>query len=228
MPSDEILPPMPSGPDRPKRKPSRKLVDSESDAFGVNKRGEGEDRYRIRYQRPEVAAHVARILVQNNMDWEAAIGGMLQAAAKANNWPDPTDTAIVRQAESLRKAPQIQTALRKHLRGIGIDDNAQKLYLSLLWGAALDRKNDARWNGAMKQLGTIMQLDKKADYDKMPVTLPLSGAGPMLRRMGIPVNDKIEIEEIEDEGTDERSFTEETEGDGVEEAESEQADGGEQ
>src|SRR5690349_19513245 len=111
MSADEILPPVPSGPEPSKRKRQRKPASDEQleEGFGVNQRGE--DKFRIRYQRPDVAEHCARVLIQNNMDYEAAVTKMLQAAAKSNGWEMPTDEAIIRHAALLKKAPQVQNAL---------------------------------------------------------------------------------------------------------------------
>src|SRR6185369_1915788 len=200
--SDELLPPAPQPDEKPPKKRQRKpyTLEQLGDGYGVNSRGE--DRYKIRYQRPEVAAHVARILLDHVMDYEAATTKILQASAKANGWEPPTDEAIIRHAKLLERSPQIQRALRQHLEKVGLGDDAQK-----------------RWVASMKMLGAAMQMDKKVDYDNKPQPLTLLGAGPLLERMGLKVNDNIEEEE-DDARTNERSEPEETESDGLEDSES--------
>lgn len=206
----EILPPapQPAEPVPKKRRQRRTLTATQlEDGYGVNTRGE--DRYKIRYQRPEVAKHIAKVLVSHNMDWDAATAKMLNTAAKTNNWDPPTEEAIIRHSQLLQRAPQIQTALREYLSVIGIDDKAHKIYTSVLWGTYLDRRgSDARWSTACKQLGAMMQVDKKTP--DTPVPLPLVGAEGMLKRMGIPVNDKLEPD---DARIPERSEPEEAEAD---------------
>lgn len=197
-PEDVILPPAPSGPAKIKRKV--KPSDG-TEHYGVSQH---DDKFKIRYQRPEVAKHCARVLIQNNMDYEAATAKMLGSFATSNKLPDPTDAQIIRWAQILRDAPQIQKALQERLKEIGVDDGAQKLWLSLLWNAALDKVNDKRWPSAMKILGEAMQMGKRAaDEANKPIALPLQDMAKGLKKMGLPEpKEVLDSDTIEDEDFD--------------------------
>lgn len=186
MPTDpnfDFLPPVPAGTEKPKPK-RRPPIEPGEDHYGVQTR---EDKFQIRYQRPEVAEHCARLLILNNMDYEATVSKMLQSMAKANELPDPTDAAIIRQADVLRRAPQIQKALQEKLKEIGTDDKAVELLVSLLWNQALDKRNDKRWGTAVTLLSKITGLTERGAEGEKPIALQLTGADAIVKGMGIPM-----------------------------------------
>lgn len=201
---DAIMPPFPEP--EPKRKPARRR-DKDDPAYGVNDRGEGRAPA-IRYHRPEVADHVARMLIAHNFDYEAAVSKMLEA-----DFPELPDTTIVRIANTLKDAPQVQKAVQARLKLIGIDDDAEKLYVSLLWNAALDKRvNNARWPAAMKLLGEMIAVQKKGGGGDAQ-SLRIEGAAEGLAKMGLVPSNTIPdailgLEAGDAESTEEEEFEE--------------------
>ena len=77
-----------------KKKPAQReeLIDGNPASYGTASRGPGRSP-QIRHTRPEVAAHVARLVVGCNMDFEAAVSKMW-----AEEYPDATELQIQEKA----------------------------------------------------------------------------------------------------------------------------------
>jgi len=133
------------------------------DSYGSASRGEGRTP-QIRHTHPEVAKHVARLVIGCNMDYEAAVQKMW-----AEEFPDATEAQIVDKAEVLRASPHIQKAIGEHLEKIGFGDKAQSKLIAILWKEVLGQ-NDKRWVGAARLLAEITQAAKaKSKDEKIPV-----------------------------------------------------------
>lgn len=181
--------------------------DQKPDNFGVNDRGDNRTP-QIRHTRPEVAKHAARLIIANNMDYDAAVAKMLSV-----DYPEATEAQITAVSRNLQKAPAVQAAIKILLEDIGYGDDALKKLIGLLWEAALDKTNDKRWPAAMRMLGEIMGAAKAADSNKKVPSLKLEGMEAGLANMlgdAAPSNETPEPDAlpdpefiIEDEATDE-------------------------
>src|ERR1700747_2337255 len=92
---------------------AKKSPEIKPEGFGLSSKGEGKEP-QIRHTRPEVARHCARMIVQCNMDAEAAVAKMLAA-----DYPDATDAQIVSLARTIQASPHVQREMAKHLEAIG-------------------------------------------------------------------------------------------------------------
>lgn len=172
------------------------------EGYGLSNKGEGKSP-QIRHTRPEVARHVARMIIKKNMDAEAAVAEMLKA-----DYPDATDAQIVSLARTIEASPHVQREMSKILEEIGCGPEAQKKLIGLLWAEALG-KNDKRWGPAVAQLSKITGAEKASlKNEKMPV-LKLEGMKEGLTKMlgeAAPTNDSdvsVELPEETDIITDE-------------------------
>lgn len=180
--------------------------DQKPDNFGVNDRGDNRTP-QIRHTRPEVARHAARLIIVNNMDYDAAVAKMLSV-----NYPNATEAQITAISRSLQKSPGVQLAIKDILENIGYGDEAINKLLGLLWKEALG-PNDKRWPAAMRMLGEFLQVAKAADGSKKVPSLKLEGMEAGLANMlgdAAPSNETPEPDAlpdpefiIEDEATDE-------------------------
>src|SRR5580692_11587018 len=92
--------------------------------YGTRDRGEGKNiQYRLNDDR--VCAYMARVIVKHNMNFEAAVA--------ATSPKKLTDTQIATNAFALGKSPRIQKHIQALFAAIGIDDEAFKKYLEVLW-----------------------------------------------------------------------------------------------
>lgn len=185
--------------DKPKPEPKDPMADgplpTKPDSLGVNNRGENRAP-QIRHTRPEVAEHCARLIIANNMDYEAAVSKMLTV-----DYPEATDAQIRALAETLAKSAHVQRAVKAKLEEIGYGDAALTKYMGLLWEAALDKANDKRWPAAMRILGEVMGAQKAAASNEKIPALMIAGSEEGLKRMlgdAAPGNNDT-IEEYEDE-----------------------------
>ena len=138
------------------------------DSYGLSSRGPGKSP-QIKHARPEVAAHVARMVVGCNMDYEAAVSKMW-----AEEFPDATDAQIQETAQTLSRSPHVSRAIEAQLEKIGFGNKAQARLIALLWKEVLG-SNDKRWVGAARLLAEITQAAKaNARNEKMP-TLRIAG-----------------------------------------------------
>ena len=167
--------------------------DDKDEAYGTQSQGP-ERGYKIAYQKPEVAKHVARVLIKNNMDYEAAVASMLK-----DKEPAATDANIVNVARFLEKAPQVQKALQAVLKDIGLDEEAEKLLVSLAWNKALDKRSRDQI-AAIKLLGEWMGKGAKAGENKKPAKLAIEGYEEGLKRMGVEALEDDAPEPELDEG----------------------------
>ena len=108
------------------------------DSYGLSSRGPGKSP-QIKHARPEVAAHVARMVVGCNMDYEAAVTKMW-----AEEFPDATDAQIQETAQTLIRSPHVSRAIEAQLEKIGFGDKAQSRLIALLWREVLGT-NDKRF-----------------------------------------------------------------------------------
>jgi len=137
-------------------------------SFGVQSRGAG-NAPQLRYNRPEVAKHVARMVIASNMDFEAAVSKMYEA-----DYPDATEAQIVAMARTLEEAPAIKREIDAQLEEIGFGKDAQKKFIGLLWKEVLGG-NDKRFPVAARLLAEITQALKARDRDKVMPKLQLAG-----------------------------------------------------
>jgi hypothetical protein len=178
------------------KKPKKESVIKE-DSYGVQSRGDGK-LPQIRDSRPEVAAHVARIVVSCNMDFEQATARLLG--------PEATEEQIRTKADTLAKSSHIREAIEKQLEKIGFGDAAQSRLIALLWKEVLGG-NDKRWAAAARLLAEITQAAKaNAQNEKIP-TLRIGGLEQGLSSMlgpDAPTNDvaHVTIEEDVEIGDD--------------------------
>ena len=145
-----------------KKKPALEDVNV-PDSYGTASRGAGRSP-QIRHTRPEVAAHVARLVVGSNMDFEAAVSKMW-----AEEYPDATELQIQEKAQALQESPHVRRAIEAQLEKIGFGDKAQARLIALLWKEVLG-SNDKRWVGAARLLAEITQASKANQHnEKIPV-----------------------------------------------------------
>jgi hypothetical protein len=138
------------------------------DSYGTASRGAGRSP-RIHHTRPEVAAHVARMVVGCNMDYEAAVTKMW-----AEEFPDATDAQIQETAETLIRSPHVTRAIEAQLEKIGFGDKAQSKLIALLWKEVLG-SNDKRFPIAARLLAEITQAAKANQRNEKMPTLRIAG-----------------------------------------------------
>ena len=166
------------------------------DDFGLASRGEGKAP-QIRHQRPEVARHVARMILAHNGDTQAAVVKML-----AKTYPAATEAQIESIAATIRKSPYVQREMTQMLEQIGIGDDALKKLIGILWQEALG-SNDKRWPSAMRLLAEITGAAKAGEKDKTLPKLRLAGMEEGLSVMlgdAAPTNEDIEVTPEDDAG----------------------------
>jgi hypothetical protein len=145
----------------------------------------------FRHQDPRVAAHIARVVLKNNMNFEAAVAAMSPRKL--------TDEQIAAQAFVLKRAPKVQAEIQKLYQTIGLDDEAFKKYWSVLWEWMLSGDRPRAVTGA-KLLGAIFGINDKADESKKPQVLKIAGLEEGLKAMGVtPSANPTGFGKIEDE-----------------------------
>jgi hypothetical protein len=158
------------------------LILSRTPSFGTQSRGPG-NAPQIRYNRPEVAKHWARMIIGCNMDTEAAV-----AKGWSEEYPDATEAQIVAMARTLEEAPAIKREIDAQLEEIGFGKEAQKKFIGLLWKEVLGG-NDKRFPVAARLLAEITQALKARDRDKVMPKLQLAGMEEGLTAMLGPDKD---------------------------------------
>lgn len=146
------------------------------DSYGTVDNGEGRAP-RIKHERPEVAKHVARMVIAANMDYEAAVSKMISA-----EFPNATSAQIVQLARTLEKSPHVQRELSAMLEEIGMGPEAQKKLVGILWAEVLGR-NDKRWSAAARLMAEITGAAKAAGKNDKPPVLRLDGMEDGLKKM---------------------------------------------
>jgi hypothetical protein len=160
-----------------KRSTNRDLYDApKPESFGVQSRGENKAP-QIRYQRPEVARHVARMVIASNMDFEAAVGKMV-----AREYPEATEAQIAQLARTLEKSQHVRREMSSMLEEIGIGPEALKKLISVLWAEVLG-KNDKRWAPAARLMAEITGAAKAASKNEKIPVLRLDGLEAGLTKM---------------------------------------------
>lgn len=164
-----------------------------ADNFGTSSRGEGKSP-RIRYERPEVAKHCARVILACNMDYESGVSKMW-----AEEFPDATEAQVVSTARLLEKSPHVQRELQNLLEEIGFGDKALKKLISVLWKDVLGG-NDKRYPTAARLLAEITGAAKAKQKGEVIPTLKIAGIEEGLAQMGLsaPSEDAI----LEEDGDD--------------------------
>jgi hypothetical protein len=148
--------------------------------YGTRDRGEGKNiQYRLNDDR--VCEYMARVVVKHNMNFEAAVA--------ATSPKKLTDAQISVNAFAIGKSPRVQKHIQALFAAIGIDDEAFKKYLEILWQWMLagDRP---RAVAAAKLLGSIFGINDKADESKKPQKLQIEGFDEGLKAMGVIPNAK--------------------------------------
>lgn len=164
------------------------------DSYGSANRGPGRSP-QIRHTRPEVAAHVARLVVGCNMDFEAAVSKMW-----AEEYPDATELQIQEKAQLLQESPHVRRAIEAQLEKIGFGDKAQARLIALLWKEVLGT-NDKRWVGAARLLAEITQASKANQHNEKIPVLRVAGMEEGVKAMlgdSAPTDDYATID-LEDE-----------------------------
>ncbi len=185
-----------------KKQPATEDV-NRPDSYGLSSRGHGKSP-QIKHARPEVAAHVARMVVGCNMDYEAAVTKMW-----AEEFPDATDAQIQETAQTLIRSPHVSRAIEAQLEKIGFGDKAQSRLIALLWREVLGT-NDKRFPIAARLLAEITQAAKANQRnEKMPV-LRIAGIEAGVAAMlgeHAPTNNYATIDVEEDSDATESSDT---------------------
>lgn len=153
-----------------------KKTSTKPEGYGLSSQGEGKAP-QIRHQRPEVAKHVARMIVANNGDVSAAVTEML-----APKYPEVTNAQIESIANTIRASKQVQREMTGILEEIGIGDEALKKLIGALWREVLG-DNDKRWAAAARLLAEITGASKASEKGKKLPTLKLAGMDEGLSRM---------------------------------------------
>lgn len=129
-------------------------------------------KYRIRYQIPGVARHVARAIVIHNMDYDAAIRAILEGHEEGINIP-----LLVKNIE---KDPQVQQFIQEELKIRGLDEDSKDFYVRTLW----EWFRYGTENKAMKAagiLGRAFIADKGPE--NRPEALPIPGIASAVESM---------------------------------------------
>lgn len=145
-----------------------------ADSYGVLSRGVGKAP-QIGHANPRVAAHIARLLLRNNMDYRAVASKMLSEKGV-------TEQQITAAATTLEASGHVSAAVNELYRRVGLTDEGFQVYVSKLWEVYAD-KDSKHWPAAARQLGTLYGIDKKADEKNKPQELPLKGLDEGLRKM---------------------------------------------
>ena len=159
-----------------KKTPKVSRFDEKPESFGTSNKGAGKAP-QIRHQRPEVARHVARVIIANNGDISAAVSKML-----AIDYPDATQSQIESLADTLRKSPHVQREMSTILEEVGFGSEALKKLIGLLWREVLGG-NDKRWAAAARLLCEITNAAQASEKDAVLPTLKLAGMAEGLSRM---------------------------------------------
>jgi hypothetical protein len=157
-------------------KKTKTPYDPPAESFGLSSRGEGRTP-QIRHQRPEVAKHVARVIIANNGDTSAAVAKML-----AVDYPDATEAQIESLARTIQSSPHVQREMAALLEEIGFGNSALKKLIGILWREVLG-SNDKRWASAARLLAEITGAAKAASKDEKMPTLRLAGMEEGLSQM---------------------------------------------
>lgn len=167
----------------------------QKESYGVSSRGD-DKAPQIRHTRPEVAKHVARVIIAHNMDAEAAVSKML-----AVDYPDATEPQIVALARTIEASPHVQREIKNILEEIGYGDAALTKLIGILWEWVLC-KNEKLAVPASRLLAEITGAAKAASKgEKMP-TLRLEGMEAGLSQMlgnSAPTNDSNVSVELPEE-----------------------------
>ena len=185
-----------------KKKPAQREEDIKPDSYGTASRGPGRPP-QIRHTRPEVAAHIARIVVGCNVDFEAAVSKLW-----AEEYPEATEIQIQAAAQTLQESSHVKRAIEAQLEKIGFGDKAQSRLIALLWREVLGT-NDKRFPIAARLLAEITQANKaNIKNEKMP-TLRIAGIEEGVKAMlgeSAPTDSyaTIDIEDDDDAAASER------------------------
>lgn len=169
----------------PNKTPVTPFEHPKPEGFGLSNKGEGKAP-QIRHTRPEVAKHVARMIIANNGDISAAVSKML-----AVDYPEATQAQIESLANTIRESPHVQREMSNILEEIGCGDEALTKLIGLLWREVLGG-NDKRWAAAARLLAEITGASKASEKGKKLPTLKLAGMDEGLSRMlgnAAPTND---------------------------------------
>lgn len=184
--------------EKSKVKPTDPMADiTMPNGYGVRDRGAGKS-VQFLHDRDRVAEHIARVVIKNNLNFEAAVAQMSPKKL--------TDAQISVQANILMRSPKVQAKLQLLYVEIGIDDESFKKYWSILWQWMLggDRPRAVT---AAKLLGSIFGVTEKADESKKVQPLPIKGIAEGLAKMGVtpqtnPTGFKHEEQNFDEEEQD--------------------------
>jgi hypothetical protein len=129
---------------------------------------------KIRFHIPYVATHIARIVTQNLMDYEAAAKQILEAKG--------VDYAVGKLAEKLENEPHIRAAIQKELSTSGLDDASQAEFLKEVWFQFRHGTKDLK-KVAMQVLAKGFITDKAGDDKPQPLRIEGMEAG--VKKMGL-------------------------------------------
>lgn len=142
------------------------------DSYGVASRGAGKP-YQIR-NTEIVNKHVAHMVVNYGMDYEAAIHKMLPL--------DASEVHIRMLAQTIEQRPGVKRYIQEILGEMGFTAAAERMFMAKLSEVAMD-KNHKQWSSAIKIIGEYYGWSKKADESDKPVTLVFKGFEDDVKRM---------------------------------------------
>lgn len=153
---------------------------------------------------PKVALHIAGAVAKSLHDFRAAVRILR---------PDLPPAEQASLAYALEQDPYVRAALQDELAKLGLDDEAKKVYIALLWTAALDLRPQAekdRSNARRLLARAFLPSENPSGNKDAPVPLPISNLDSGLNRMGLGedvVNDipstQVSNFEVDEETRDE-------------------------
>lgn len=179
----------------PKKTPKVPYDLAQKESYGVSSRGD-DKAPQIRHTRPEVAKHVARVIIANNGDTKAAVAKMLAA-----DYPDATEAQIEALSRTIQESAHVQREMAAILEEIGFGDGALKKLIGILWREVLGG-NDKRWASAARLLAEITGAAKASSKGEIMPTLKLAGMEAGLSQMlgdAAPTNESNASVELTEE-----------------------------
>ncbi len=134
---------------------------------------------KIRFHVPYVAAHIARIVTRNLMDYEKAAKEILFGPFGEK---EEATYAVGKLAEKLESEPHIKAAIQKELSTSGLDDASQAEFLKEVWFQFRHGQKDLK-KVAMRVLAKGFITDKAGDDKPQPLRIEGMEAG--VKKMGL-------------------------------------------
>jgi hypothetical protein len=154
-----------------------------------------EPAFPIPYQKPQVAAHVARSAVMHNMDMEAAVKEMA---------PELSAGEAADVAEKLEGAVQVKVAIEKELAKRGLDEQSKVAFVDKMWRWLEGQEGEKRALTAARILGKGF-ISERIDVNK-PMDLPIRdlSSGIAVMMSGVGSSKVVAADTDEEEENDEQ------------------------